>query len=310
MARGRTTILTSAASGGGGQSGQVAYFNSFGEVTSDSSLTYTANGGPLSTTGVVRTGNGTLTVPAYSYVGETGLGFFRSASNQITAASNGVDVGTFNSSTGYGFQVSAARSIGWSSGNSGTASTDLTLFRDAANTLAQRNGANAQTFNIYNTFTDASNYERFAVSWATNTATLTTTANGTGTSRSLIIGTDNGKWTFSGSGASLVPNTDNAFAFGSHTLRIATANIVALNDVSTINATNGAGVSCPTIAMTTDSGNQGAGTIAITGSTNTTTTNAYTVKGGQGATTPNTGWVKVYVGTSAAWVPYWQNATP
>ena len=37
---------------------------------------------------------------------------------------------------------------------------DVVLKRDAANTPALRNGANAQTFNIYNTYTDASNYER------------------------------------------------------------------------------------------------------------------------------------------------------
>lgn len=50
--------------------------------------------------------------------------------------------------------------------NSGTftlgASSDVILTRDAANTLALRNGANAQTFNVYKSYTDASNYAAFA----------------------------------------------------------------------------------------------------------------------------------------------------
>jgi hypothetical protein len=40
----------------------------------------------------------------------------------------------------------------------------LVVTRDAANTLAQRNGTNAQTFRCYGTFTDASNYVRAALS--------------------------------------------------------------------------------------------------------------------------------------------------
>jgi hypothetical protein len=41
--------------------------------------------------------------------------------------------------------------------------TDIFLERDAANTLALRNGANAQTFNVYGTYTSGSVYERGAV---------------------------------------------------------------------------------------------------------------------------------------------------
>jgi hypothetical protein len=40
---------------------------------------------------------------------------------------------------------------------------DLRLFRDAANTLAQRNGTNAQEFRIYNTFTSSTNYQRLTI---------------------------------------------------------------------------------------------------------------------------------------------------
>ena len=47
------------------------------------------------------------------------------------------------------------------------ASADLALARDAANTLALRNGTNAQTFNIYNTYTSGTSYERYSVDWIT-----------------------------------------------------------------------------------------------------------------------------------------------
>jgi hypothetical protein len=38
----------------------------------------------------------------------------------------------------------------------------------AANLIEQRNGVNAQAFNLYNTYTDASNYERFSMKWEAN----------------------------------------------------------------------------------------------------------------------------------------------
>jgi hypothetical protein len=44
---------------------------------------------------------------------------------------------------------------------------DVRLYRDAANTLALRNGANAQESRIYGTFTDASNYRRVASGMST-----------------------------------------------------------------------------------------------------------------------------------------------
>ena len=66
-------------------------------------------------------------------------------------------------------------------------SPDLALRRDAADTLAQYRGANAQTFNIYNTYTDASNYERARMGWAGNAFELKPEAAGTGTVRVLHI---------------------------------------------------------------------------------------------------------------------------
>jgi len=48
------------------------------------------------------------------------------------------------------------------------ASNDVALRWDAANTLALRNSTNAQAFNIYNTYTSGSVYERGFMRWASN----------------------------------------------------------------------------------------------------------------------------------------------
>jgi hypothetical protein len=67
---------------------------------------------------------------------------------------------------------------------------DTVLTRDAAQTLAQRNAGNAQTFRIYNTFTDASNYERGKLEWASNVLRIGTEKAGTGSARALELQTD------------------------------------------------------------------------------------------------------------------------
>ena len=64
---------------------------------------------------------------------------------------------------------------------------DVYVTRDAANTLALRNSTNAQVFNVYNTYTDASNYERGCIKWTTNVLEIGTEAAGTGTSRQLRL---------------------------------------------------------------------------------------------------------------------------
>jgi hypothetical protein len=65
--------------------------------------------------------------------------------------------------------------------------SDTILARDAANTFAQRNGVNVQTFRVYNTYTDASNYERGKFSFVSNELQIGTEAAGTGTARTVGI---------------------------------------------------------------------------------------------------------------------------
>lgn len=103
------------------------------------------------------------------------------------------------------------------------ASADVVLARDAANTLAQRNGASAQEHRLYKTYTDASNYERLSISAPSNFE-IKAQAAGTGTERGIIIGqtsgntfgfgTSAGSTTWSITSGNLLAGTDNVRDIG------------------------------------------------------------------------------------------------
>jgi hypothetical protein len=86
-----------------------------------------------------------------------------------------------------GIIIGDTKAFQWNtSGVGGT--VDLYLYRDAAAILAQRNGTNAQSYRLYRTYTDASNYERLGF-LTTNTTRYTITSQnaGTGSARSLEV---------------------------------------------------------------------------------------------------------------------------
>ena len=87
---------------------------------------------------------------------------------------------------GYGVTLRDTQRLAWASGLA-TLTADLSLLRDAANTLAQRSGTAAQTYRLYNTFTDASNYERGFLRWSSNVFEVGPEAAGTGTARPMSI---------------------------------------------------------------------------------------------------------------------------
>ena len=64
------------------------------------------------------------------------------------------------------------------------------LIEEALDVLAMRRTTNGQALRIYNTYTDASNYERANLGWSANVFNVTVGAAGSGNSRSLTIGTD------------------------------------------------------------------------------------------------------------------------
>lgn len=91
----------------------------------------------------------------------------------------------------FGVQQAITQSIpggGGIGGAGGGGSSYTNLFQDGVDGLAQRNGTNAQAFRLYNTFTDASNYERLSINYTSNVATIITQAAGTGnTNRQLRL---------------------------------------------------------------------------------------------------------------------------
>lgn len=70
--------------------------------------------------------------------------------------------------------MASANSLQWSSSGGANISTDLSLYRDAAGTLAIRTSTAAQAFRVYATYTDISNYRRFSIT--TTTTGITTLA--------------------------------------------------------------------------------------------------------------------------------------
>jgi hypothetical protein len=83
----------------------------------------------------------------------------------------------------FGETMQLARNYGisWSNANFDSNSpTDLRLDRDAANTLAQRNSTNAQTFRLYNTYTSVSDYSRLTFTTNANNHQITSEAAGSG----------------------------------------------------------------------------------------------------------------------------------
>lgn len=109
----------------------------------------------------------------------TGAHGFTRNGNNLYVYTNGTlrynfSTSSFNTSLPIGFGTSLT-------------SPDTFVLREAANTIAQRNTTNAQTLRIYNTFTDASNYERATIGWSSNVLEIGTQAAGTGTVRNISI---------------------------------------------------------------------------------------------------------------------------
>lgn len=124
--------------------------------------------GPSSSTSSVLPGAFPLLAPdggtTYSFSSSTnsGIGYPNGGNpNQIWITANGTSVVQIGSSF---VQLPSAATFGWASGALGTAA-DTILARDAANTLALKNGNNAQIFRVYNTFTSATNLEAFSIDW-------------------------------------------------------------------------------------------------------------------------------------------------
>jgi hypothetical protein len=122
---------------------------------------------------------------AYFLYRDSVTGIRRWTGSAFYLSANGQDVAGILQN---GLPLRSSCIFGWTSGEPASAQ-DVSLARDAANTLAQRNGTNAQTYRLYNTFTSATNFERLNFRWTTNEAIIDTEAGSDGgTLRGLKIG--------------------------------------------------------------------------------------------------------------------------
>ena len=107
------------------------------------------------------------------------------AGSTVIQESSGAAWRLGNGGTGTGLSLASGLSVNFSNAN--VSVPDLHVLRDAANTLAQRNGTNAQESRIYGTYTDSSNYRRLAIAMTTaGVASIAPAGAGTGASGNVL----------------------------------------------------------------------------------------------------------------------------
>lgn len=204
------------------------------------------------TTNQLLLGDGNVANPAYSFANDTDTGIFFLSANQWAAASGGSQ--QFGIAVNGGLAIISTGFLEWSSTSSIAGSPDVRLTRDAANILAQRNGTNAQAFRLYNTFTNAGNYEYGALFWSGNILALGTDQLGTGSARVLRFSTGGGyRWEISTAGH-LLGVTDNIYDIGAsgatrpQSIYVGTSiQIEANNGLRLTNQTDGAAAAAGTL---------------------------------------------------------------
>ena len=117
-------------------------------------------------------------------------------------------------------------------------SLDTILERGGAGILEQRNLANSQTFRLYNTFTDASNYERGFMRWSSNVLQIGTEAGGTGSARALELQTG---------GSTRIAIAADGFTVFNNNVSVTSGRVLSANQIN-LNATSTA-----LLALGTDS---------------------------------------------------------
>lgn len=156
------------------------------------------------TFGRLLVGDGSAAAPSLAFTNNTDTGLaLQPSTGQINIYSDATPVVCFQAGVNQaGLRIVSPAALTFSSGVAVV--SDIFLHRDAAATLAQRNGTNAQQFRIYTTYTDASNYERIVIGsgvFGASSLGITTDSLGTGSARNLIVGSVNN--------ASLVVTTNN-----------------------------------------------------------------------------------------------------
>ncbi len=90
--------------------------------------------------------------------------------NGLTVGSSTPDV-VIGAASSYGVTLRNTAPLAWTSADA-TATQDVILRRDAANTLALRNGTNNQELRVYGSYTSASVYDRLTLKSSSTVATI------------------------------------------------------------------------------------------------------------------------------------------
>lgn len=103
------------------------------------------------------------------------------------------------------------KSLGWSA--TGASPGDVFVQRDGTNALGQRNSINPQSYQIYNTYTDGSNYQNGGISFDTyGTFTVGNAAAGTGLTANMNLVSNGGTITYTLGGQIVYNMTQSSFA--------------------------------------------------------------------------------------------------
>lgn len=187
------------------------------------------------------TGDGTAALPAVA-VGSTNLGLFRPGANTLGFASAGLYKMALSSGT---LRLDSTHQFGFTSSDA-SAALDTILVRDAANTLALKNGTAAQELRIYGT-TTGPKYLRF--SHDGTDARISTTG-------SIIMGIGSTYyWVLASDTFAFRPATDNQVSIGE--LAIRASNVFSvIGTFGTTSATAGTlRIGSNQYLVTRDSGN-------------------------------------------------------
>ncbi len=166
--------------------------------------------------------NGSVSAASFGFALEVNSGLIRTGTGILSIALTGDERFRWDKANGRTV-IGSAWAMTWSSTSTADGAPDLFLFRDAAGILAQRNGTNAQTFRIYNTFTDASNFEVSSIFWSGDTFRITTSSSGSGSSRGILLSAAttisfqtngaNSRWQMDTDG-DFIATTDNSWDIG------------------------------------------------------------------------------------------------
>lgn len=150
-------------------------------------------------------GNGAVGAPSLSFASQTDLGIYRVGALRLGFVTNGNLIFEVNNTI---VELKAGVSLNF---NGATA-----LFSDDPTTIDQRNGVTAQSFKVYRTFTNTTNYERISLGSAAGQMIVAAETAGTGTDNLDLVVTPAGTGLFHVTTAA----TADAAVVSTHTARI------------------------------------------------------------------------------------------